>query len=154
MLCIKNSSQVSLKGYEGSPKYSYLTLKVKTCTNNTYESHACKTPAEISSFISSYLTTNDYFKVKFFIVDTRISPAEQNPISKILEKKIFLSFTDELGTKGYISFAHYSVTTDTSIMPYTDEVEETGSFIHKYATSTIGLSSDKFIYLEFFKTTE
>lgn len=100
------------------------------------------------------MTTNDYFKVKFFIVDTRISPAEQNPISKILEKKIFLSFTDELGTKGYISFAHYSVTTDTSILPYTDEVEETGSFIHKYATSTIGLSSDRFIYLEFFKTTE
>jgi hypothetical protein len=29
-----------------------------------------------------------------------------------------MSFTDTLGTKGYISFSHYSVTTDTSILPY------------------------------------
>jgi len=46
------------------------------------------------------------------------------------------------------------VTTDTSIMPYSDEDVLEGSYIHKYATSTIGLSSDRFVYLEFFKATE
>ncbi len=36
MLCMKSGQTMNMKGYEGSPDYSYLTLKVKTCTNNTY----------------------------------------------------------------------------------------------------------------------
>jgi len=43
MLCVRDGTPVSLKGYEGSPDYSYLTLKIKTCTNNSYESVPCKT---------------------------------------------------------------------------------------------------------------
>jgi hypothetical protein len=39
-------------------------------------------------------------------------------------------------------------------MPYSDENEVTGSYIKKYATNTIGLSSDRYILIEFFKDTE
>ena len=34
MLCVANSSQLTMRGYEGSPEFSYLSLKVKKCSNN------------------------------------------------------------------------------------------------------------------------
>jgi hypothetical protein len=121
MLCMQNGSSVSMKGYEGSEGYNYLVLKVKKCTNNSYDTHACKPSTEIDAYMTTHVNKNDFFKVRFFIVDTRITTGDQDPITKVIEKKIFLSFTETLGTRGFISFAHYSVTTDTSLTPYPSE---------------------------------
>ena len=84
MLCVKKGTQVVMKGYEGSPIYQYLTLKITTCTNNSMDSFPCQTSAAISSFMSTHLSTNDFFKVSFYIVDTNISPAQVSPIQKAL----------------------------------------------------------------------
>lgn len=75
MLCPATGSAVMMKGYEGSPNYAYLTLKIKSCTNNTYDTVACRPPTAITTFINNHLAANDFFKVRFMILDTRISPA-------------------------------------------------------------------------------
>ena len=36
MLCPVSGSSVTMKGFEGSPDYAFLTLKIKSCTNNSY----------------------------------------------------------------------------------------------------------------------
>jgi hypothetical protein len=118
MLCIQDNAAVSLQGYEGSSNYDYLVLKVSKCKNITTSSRfQCKSQSDIDSFITNRISEHDFLKVRFFIVDTRITPGDQDPVTKVLEKKIFLSFTDELGTKGFISFAYYNITTDQSILP-------------------------------------
>jgi len=43
--------------------------------------------------MANKLTTNDYFKVRFFIIDTIITPTNDVPSVKFLEKNIFMSFT-------------------------------------------------------------
>jgi hypothetical protein len=77
----------------------------------------------------NYLGRNDYFKVRLFFVNTIISPKNSNAITKVLEKKIFLTFTMQSGGEGYINFAEYDLTTDQSIWPNTDYIEEKGHYI-------------------------
>lgn len=73
MLCIDQGQTYSLAGYIGSPNYSYLTFKIVQC-NQTID-NTCDSAININSFISSYLSNNDYFKVKFYIVDTILTPS-------------------------------------------------------------------------------
>lgn len=57
--------------------------------------------------MSNYLNVNDYFKVKFYVVDTIVTPTNEDAISYVLEKNIFLSFSDTIGTVGYINMAEF-----------------------------------------------
>lgn len=57
--------------------------------------------------MSNYLNANDYFKVKFYVVDTIVTPTNEDAISYVLEKNIFLSFSDTIGTVGYINMAEF-----------------------------------------------
>lgn len=74
MLCIDPGQSYSLNGYIGSPDYSFLTFKIVQC-NQTID-NTCDSAANINSFIGNYLTNNDYFKVRFFLVDTILTPSD------------------------------------------------------------------------------
>ena len=99
MLCIKDSTAISLQGYEGSSNYDYLILKVNKCSNSTPDSHVCKPQSQIDSFIQTKVNLTDFLKVRFFIVDTRITPGDQNPVTKVLEKKYSFLLQMSLGRK-------------------------------------------------------
>lgn len=73
MLCIDSGQSYSLAGYLGSPSYSYLNFKIVQCNQTIDET--CDSEVNINNFISSYLSNNDYFKVKFFLVDTILTPS-------------------------------------------------------------------------------
>ncbi len=73
MLCIDQGQSYSMNGYIGSSSYSYLTFKIVQC-NQTID-NTCDSAININNFISNYLTTNDYFKVRFFLVDTILTPS-------------------------------------------------------------------------------
>lgn len=74
MLCIDSSQSYKLSGYIGSSDYSYLTFEIIQC-NQTLNSN-CDTTANVNTYMNNFLTHNDYFNVRFFLVDTIITPSE------------------------------------------------------------------------------
>jgi hypothetical protein len=70
------------------------------------------------------MSENDFFMVQIFVVDTKINPTDNKPISKVLEKKIFVSFTNTMGSLAVVNLARYEVVTDVSLLPYTQEETE------------------------------
>jgi len=103
MLCIKSGESFEMKGYIGSPDYAYLSLEVVECDQS--KDATCDTPANINNYMTNYLTSTDYFKVRFFLVDTIVTPDNTDPVTYILEKNIFMAFTQTIGTVGYINMA-------------------------------------------------
>lgn len=69
--------------------------------------------------MSAYLTNNDYFNVRFFVVDTIITPDSDDPITYVIEKNIFMAFTSTIGTVGYINMAEFTIETDSNPLPIT-----------------------------------
>lgn len=103
MLCIKSGESFEMTGYIGSPNYAYLSLEVVECDQS--KDATCDTPANINNYMTNYLTNTDYFKVRFFLADTIITPDNTDPVTYILEKNIFMAFTKTIGTVGYINMA-------------------------------------------------
>ena len=103
MLCIQSGQSISLAGYAGSTTYEYLSLQIHTC-NQTLDS-SCDTTSNINSYITSHISTNDYFKVKFFALDTILTPDKDDAITYVLEKSIFLAFSNTMGTVGLLNLA-------------------------------------------------
>jgi enamine deaminase RidA (YjgF/YER057c/UK114 family) len=105
MLCLQSGQSLSLSGYTGSDTYEYLSLEIQQC-NQTIDA-TCDTSANTNSYMTNYLSTNDYFKVRFYVVDTIVTPSNDDAITRVLEKDIFLAFSDTLGTVGYINMAEF-----------------------------------------------
>ena len=82
MLCITSGQNISLAGYAGSDPYSYLNLQILQC-NQTLDPH-CDTTSNINTYMSNYLTTNNYFQVRFFVLDTILTPTNETPQSLVL----------------------------------------------------------------------
>lgn len=118
---------ISLRGYEGSDTYEYLTIEIKQC--NATEDVLCDSTASIQSFMSGYLSKKDYFKVRFFTVDTIITPTNDDPLSHVLEKNIFMGFSNTMGTVGYISMSEFQIASDTSLFPIESYSNTYGTFI-------------------------
>lgn len=74
---------------------------------NATEDALCDSSTNIKSFMSGYLSKKDYFKVRFFTVDTIITPTNDDPISYVLEKNIFMGFSNTMGTVGYIYMSQF-----------------------------------------------
>ena len=72
MLCLTSGKNISLQGYVGSTAFSYLSLTIDKCSPSTDAS--CDTTTNTNNYMSSYLSSNDYFKVNFYMLDTIITP--------------------------------------------------------------------------------
>jgi len=101
MLCIQEGQNISLAGFAGSEVYEYVRLDIHEC-NQTIDGN-CDTQANIDAYMTSYLSANDYFKVKIFVMDTIVSPSNSAAITHVLEKNIFLAFSKTMGTVGHIN---------------------------------------------------
>lgn len=150
MLCITSGQNFSISGYTGSTIYKYLTFKILLC-NASFAN--CESTSAINTYMSTYLASNDFFKVQFYLVNTIISPDQPVAINKIIEKNIFMAFTQTTGTSGLVNLASYSLITDNSILPYTDPTTDTGAFIDNYQSNSISINSDHYIEFSFYKST-
>lgn len=72
MLCISSGQSYEIAGYIGSPTYKYLTFDIVQC--DPMKDPNCDTTANSNAYMTSFLTTTDYFKVRFFLVDTIVTP--------------------------------------------------------------------------------
>jgi hypothetical protein len=82
MLCIPKSTIISLSGYAGSTTYEFLNLQIMACDQS--KDSICDSPANINTYVNNYVSQNDYFKVRFFVLDTILTPTNSNPITRIL----------------------------------------------------------------------
>ena len=73
-----------MQGFAGSPVWETLELRVEACVNVTMD-WRCHDAPDIATFISTYLTTEDFFKVELYMIDTVISPQDDVFIKKVLE---------------------------------------------------------------------
>ena len=102
MYCVPVSETYELSGYEGDDDDSKFEIQIKRCNGA-----GCSSAADFDTFMDTFLDANDYFKVRLYIVDTIFSLEDPEPVQETIEKDIFLSFTDTLGSRGTISFATY-----------------------------------------------
>lgn len=105
MLCIANNQNISLVGYAGSTTYKYLNLQIVACDQS--KDSSCDSPTNINTYVNNYVSKHDYFKVRFFVLNTILTPTNQDPITRVLEKNIFVAFSKTIGTFGYINMATY-----------------------------------------------
>ena len=127
MLCVTNGQDLSLAGYAGSDIYQYLTLNIYGC-NQTVDP-GCDTSANINSYMTAHLSVNDYFKVKFFVLDTIVTPNNHDAISYVLEKNIFLAFSSTMGTVGYLNVAEFDLQTDSNLLPISEYDSTKGVYV-------------------------
>jgi hypothetical protein len=80
MLCIANSQTFSLFGYSGGMPHQFMSLKIALCNSEI----GCGTQAQSQTFMMNYLTTHTYFQLRLFLVDTVISPAQAQPVSRTI----------------------------------------------------------------------
>ena len=135
MMCIQAGQNFSLLGFCGGFIYDFLQLQINRCDPSLDVD--CDTTANVNSFMSNYLLANDYFNVKLYVVDTIISPKQQNPVSHVMEKNIFLAFSQNLGTTGFITFSKYTIETDNNPWPIDTKTELTGSFVEEFHTNAV-----------------
>ena len=77
----------------------------------------CDTTANVNAYMTNYELTNNYFNVRFFIVNTILSPNKEQPVSKMIEKNIMMTYSSSTGTVGYVYIGDYSISTDQSVFP-------------------------------------
>jgi hypothetical protein len=71
--------------------------------------------------INQVLDRDDFFTININIIDTKLNPSEFDPITKFLETKVFFTFTDKIGVFGLVNFANYQITTDVSLLPFSQD---------------------------------
>ena len=115
MLCPSPDDDISFEGYEGSEFFNKLELMVCRCTAPDPSSglaNTCASPIDTDAYFNVHLDLYDFFKVRLFFVDTVISPSNDNPISLTLERDIFVTFTDSMGSRGEVTLGRYTIQTD------------------------------------------
>lgn len=45
---------------------------------------SCDTASNINTYVNNYVSQNDYFKVRFFVLDTILTATNTNPITRVL----------------------------------------------------------------------
>ena len=82
MLCIASGQNISLVGYAGSTTYQYLNLQIMACDQS--KDSSCDSASNINTYVNNYVSNHDYFKVRFFVLDTILTPTNEDPITRVL----------------------------------------------------------------------
>lgn len=136
--------------------YNFLSLSINLCK---FPLPGCDSQANSLASMTSYLASsaNNVYSVRLYIVNTIVSPAKSKPISNIIEKNIIVTFSQTTGTIGYAYIGDFTMSTDSSILPYNDYAYETGTFLDTFTTSTVPLGSvttSNLVHFEFYKSTK
>lgn len=101
-----------------------MSILVEQCRNLTGASWTCHSPQEIEAAFETMLTTRDFVKVNLLILNTVISPQQEDATNYVLENEIFVTFSNTSGSRCDLKLGRYELTTDNSIWPISDETTE------------------------------
>lgn len=121
---------------------------IEQCKNGTSLFWNCTTPNNIKQKFEDVLGKKDFFKVDLLLLNTVISPQQEDATKLVLENEIFLTFSNTSGSRGEIKMGRYSITTDNSIWPNTDDTTEEGYYITEKSVYSIGLYSTHYVKIE------
>jgi hypothetical protein len=92
MFCPSADSSYSIQGTQDEDVYKYLTIIVTGCRQEANDSN-CVNQTQKEQFLSNWVSNNDFFQVKFYILDTIITATNSDPVSHFVETDVFLAFT-------------------------------------------------------------
>jgi hypothetical protein len=122
-LCPPIGSKYEIFGKYSSEKYQQMAFQVYPCNNATDPSRPCASQEEIDQVFAD---NSDYFYFTFYFINTVINP--DNPVYKsyYLEDEVYVIFGKELGTETRLYFSDFTINTDYSIWPFSDDVTDIG----------------------------
>lgn len=82
-----------------------------------------------------------------------INPQNKDYLKKYLEDKYYIMFGPDSGMEMYLYNAAYSITTDESILPFTEPHTQNGSIVTSVATNSymMGNTTDIYCFISFFR---
>lgn len=95
------------------------------CYNSTDPSRPCVPDATINTMQSLY--GQFYFSLVY--ANPLINPGDSKYLDYILNDRNFIRFTNQLGAMSNCFVEDYSIITDVSLLPYSDNREDDGIFI-------------------------
>lgn len=101
-----------------------MSILVEQCRNRNGTSWTCHSPEEIEAAFETMLTTQDFAKVNLLILNTVISPQQEDATNYVLENEIFVTFSNTSGSRCDLKLGRFELTTDNSIWPMSDEATE------------------------------
>ena len=70
--------------------------------------------------MQTQISATDFVMTRILILDTIIRGDQDTPVTLTLKRNIITGFTFNMGLRGRIYFAKYMITTDESILPWTE----------------------------------
>lgn len=113
----------------------------------------CASPADITNYMNTQIALMDVVMTRILILDNIVRGDQDTPVTPTLKRNIITGFTNSMGLRGRIYFAKYSITTDQSIFPYSDEDTEEGFYVHSTDLHTIDITSTVYLSIDFLKST-
>jgi len=126
-----------------------LDIKITKCKNETDPNRPCAPQSEIDD----YLRTNGPIYFTPFFINPLINPQNKEYLKLYLEDKYYIMFGHDYGMEMYVYNAGYQITTDESILPFTDEHFENGSIVTSVSTNaySLGNKTDIYGFISFFR---
>jgi hypothetical protein len=117
---------MDIYGKYASKKYSEYVAVVSACNNATNPSQPCATPEEIKEYMEAKA---NYIYFTVYFTNTQINSDRKNYKQYYIEDKSYSIFGSSIGSESYLYITDYTVSTDYSIWPFINLVEDKGVLV-------------------------
>ena len=121
-LCPSVDSNFSMQGKYTSGSYSYIDMSVYACGSINVNA-TCANKSDIERVMENIVQFSVYY------INALILPGSQVPVTYYLADRDFVYFGTRLSGANTIFVSDYQITTDHSILPYSDNVVQTGAVV-------------------------
>lgn len=84
MLCPSPDEELVVAGFAGSDTFKTMSIMVEQCRNGTSTEWTCHSPPTIKNKFDTHFMTKDFFKASLVILNTIISPQQENATKTVL----------------------------------------------------------------------
>ncbi len=126
-LCLPQNAEYQIFGKYASEKSMTLEVSVSRCTNSSDFRYNCASDAEIDQFFKDEQT----FFYTIYFINPLLNSDSQEYLSYYLEDSNYVIFSATGGEECQLWMEDFTITTDESILPFSEENVETGGIVTK-----------------------
>jgi hypothetical protein len=127
-LCPAVGAAFHLEGSYLGAAFSQYMVRVTACHNETDPDRPCAPQADIEA--QSFHGKGFYY-FNIYYSNPMINADQKDFISYYVEDRTYVMFGDSVGTESFLYFSDYTVTTDSSIWPYTSTQQTAGAIVEE-----------------------